>query len=65
MEKRMYSLKDLSEALEINVRFLRDYIKQGRLRASKIGRSYWVSHQALESFLDQNVVISSFGIGKG
>ena len=65
MEPTAFSLKDLSNDLEISIRILRDYIKQGTLSASKVGRSYMVTEDALNDFLDMNVVLSRYGLGKG
>lgn len=45
-------LKALSKKLNICVRTLRKYIKNGDLVASKIGRSYYVTDFNLSLFLD-------------
>jgi excisionase family DNA binding protein len=46
----VYSLADLSKRLKISVRTLREYIKQGELKAKKIGRTYYVTKTNLMSF---------------
>lgn len=51
-ETPIYNLKDLSIKLRITVRTLREYIKQGRLKARKIGRAYYVTEPELMTFLD-------------
>lgn len=54
-EKRrlVYDLKDLEGELKIGRRTLREYAKQGRLKARKIGRAYYVSEKALMEFVEQ------------
>ena len=49
----LYTLKDLAALLEVSVITLRSYIEQGRLQATKIGRSYRVTEEALKAFLDK------------
>ena len=65
LNKSMYTLKELSSELEISIRSLREYIKQGALNATKAGRSYLVTPKALDRFVDSGVVISKYGLGKG
>ena len=52
METPVYDLKDLSVKLKLSVRTIREYIKDGRLKAKLIGRSYYVTEPCLLSFLD-------------
>ncbi len=54
MEKIRYTLQELSHDLEISVKDLRKYVKKGLLSAKKIGRSYFVTHSDLDSFLQNN-----------
>jgi excisionase family DNA binding protein len=51
-DTRVYNLKDLSEILGIGIRTLRRYIKNGDLRAKKIGKSYLVTESNLLEFLE-------------
>lgn len=48
----IYDLKALSEVLKINIRTLRQYIKNGSLKAKKVGRTYYVTQPNLMVFLD-------------
>lgn len=65
MTNRHYTLKELSKELKISIRMLRDYIRQGQLKAARHGRAYKVSPYALEEFLNAGVVLSHFGVGEG
>ncbi len=65
MGERDYTLDEISRDLEISVRSLREYIRLGVLPAQKVGRRYYVSPESLHAFLDADVVLSHFGIGKG
>jgi excisionase family DNA binding protein len=46
-----YTLMDLENGLNISIVSLREWIKQGKLKASKVGRKYIVSGQDLRVFL--------------
>ena len=48
----VYDLKDLSKKLKISIRTLRKYIKADRLKATKIGKAYYVTEPNLMAFLD-------------
>ena len=48
----VYDLKDLSIKLKISVRALREYIKNGKLRAKKIGKAYYITESNLMAFLE-------------
>ncbi len=39
-ETPVYDLKALSDKLNISIRTLREYVKRGELKASRIGRAY-------------------------
>lgn len=49
-----YTIKELSERLKLNIQTLRRYIKEGRLKASKVGRSYYVSEDQLAAFMSES-----------
>ena len=51
MEIVIYDLKDLSAKLKLKVRTLREYIKAGKLKAKKVGRSYYVLEPDLLRFM--------------
>jgi excisionase family DNA binding protein len=51
-EISIYNLPDLNKKLKISIRTLREYIKRGELRASKIGRSYYVTEPNLMAFVE-------------
>ena len=48
----VYDLKDLSKKLKISIRTLRKYVKNGKLKAKKIGKAYYVTEPNLMAFLD-------------
>jgi len=48
----VYDLKALSVKLNIGIRTLREYVKNGKLKAKKIGRSYYVTEPNLMDFLE-------------
>lgn len=50
--KTYYTVKDAAEALHMSVRQVREYIKQGRIEASKVGRSYLISEDSLADFVE-------------
>ncbi len=52
MMAEVYNLKDLEKRLKVSIRTLREYVKRGELRASKIGRSYYVTDPSLMAFVE-------------
>ena len=53
---KVYELKEVCELLKINLRVLRRYIKDGEIKASKIGRKYIITEANLKEFLEKNEV---------
>lgn len=51
---KMYDLQELSEKLGISVISLRQWIRQGKLKAKKIGVKYYVSEDSLIEFLKED-----------
>ena len=50
-EIRVYTLDEVAEILHLTKRTLYNYIKDGKLKATKKGKYWWVTQQALEAFL--------------
>jgi hypothetical protein len=51
-ETPIYDLKDLSVKLKLGIRTLREYIKNGELKAKKVGKAYYVTEPNLMAFLE-------------
>ena len=51
---KVYELKELASILKINLRVLRRYIKEDKIKASKIGRKYVITAEDLEAFIKGN-----------
>ncbi|MBA7587128.1 hypothetical protein ES708_29145 [subsurface metagenome] len=51
-DKQFYNVEALSEMLFIPVDTVRKYIREGKIKAIKIGRYYLVSEENLQKFLD-------------
>ena len=52
MTEPIYDLKKVSERLGISVRTLRGYCNSGKLKARKIGRSYFLTESQLLDFIE-------------
>jgi excisionase family DNA binding protein len=52
----IYSLKEISEKLQLPVNTLRQHIKAGKLKASKLGKHIRISEQQLKDYLKLNEV---------
>jgi len=50
--KQFYNVEALSGMFNIPVDTVRKYIRQGRVKAIKIGKRYLVSEENLQKFLD-------------
>lgn len=49
---KFYNLLEVARELAVTVQTLRRYIKTGRLRAQRVGRSILISEQDLREFLN-------------
>jgi len=52
-ELKLYSLKELSKSLGITSFTLRTYIRQGKLRARKMGTKWLVTEDALKDYFKE------------
>ncbi|MFD3683752.1 helix-turn-helix domain-containing protein [Nocardiopsis sp. NPDC058631] len=50
MDQQYYSVDQVAELLDLHVKTVRAYIRDGRLRATRIGKQYRVRRQDLEEF---------------
>lgn len=50
----VYTLEELSEQLDMEKQTLRSYIKNGKLKASKIGNKYFVTGEDVMEFMQNN-----------
>lgn len=50
-EYNVYTLKEVEEILSVTQRTLYTWIKDGRLKATKVGRQYRVTKEALDELL--------------
>jgi excisionase family DNA binding protein len=53
---QVYNLKEVVKLLGLNIQTVRQYIKEGKLKASKIGTHYIVTDEAIKEFLKANEV---------
>ena len=51
---KVYDLKEVASILKINLRVLRRYIKEDKIKASKIGRKYVITAEDLEAYIKGN-----------
>ncbi|MEU9116554.1 helix-turn-helix domain-containing protein [Streptomyces sp. NPDC048483] len=50
MSERLYSVEQVAERLGLHVRTIRNYVRDGRLAAVRIGKQYRIAHADLEAF---------------
>jgi excisionase family DNA binding protein len=48
---KIYNLKEVVNLLGLNIQTIRQFIKEGRLKASKVGTHYMVTDEAIKEFL--------------
>ncbi len=49
---KLYSVKDLHNALGVNARTIRDWFNKGRLKGRKIGNEWFITEENLKKFLN-------------
>ncbi|MFJ4657594.1 helix-turn-helix domain-containing protein [Nocardia sp. NPDC088792] len=50
MNERLYSVEEVAERLGLHVRTVRNYVRDGKLHAVRIGKQYRIAHADLEAF---------------
>jgi excisionase family DNA binding protein len=50
MSQELYSVEQVAERLGLNVRTVRAYVRDGRLKAVRIGKQYRIAREDLEAF---------------
>lgn len=55
MEQHLYSVEQVAERLGLHVRTVRNYVRDGRLKAVRIGKQYRIAHEDLEAFTGLSV----------
>lgn len=54
--KEFYTLEQLSKEINIAIPSLRKFIKEGELKASKLGTKYVISREDIKKWLEENRV---------
>jgi excisionase family DNA binding protein len=49
---KLYTVEEITEILKVTQRTLYTYIKQGDLKAIKIGKNWRIKHEDLQHFLN-------------
>lgn len=55
MTEQLYSVEQVAERLGLHVRTIRNYVRDGKLRAVRIGKQYRISGDDLEAFTGRPV----------
>ncbi|WP_046468083.1 helix-turn-helix domain-containing protein [Allosalinactinospora lopnorensis] len=58
MNDRFYSVEQVAERLGLHVRTIRNYVREGRLSAVRIGKQYRIAHEDLEAFTGRSAPAS-------
>jgi excisionase family DNA binding protein len=54
-EMTFYTVGEVAERFRVTPQTIRTYIKEGKLRASRIGRPLLITSRALEEFTSENL----------
>lgn len=52
----LYTVRDFAEMTGLHIVTVRNYIKRGELRASKIGRKYIITSDSFKDFIKANTI---------
>jgi excisionase family DNA binding protein len=55
VEQQLYSVEQVADRLGLHVRTVRNYVRDGRLKAVRIGKQYRIAHEDLEAFTGRPV----------
>lgn len=56
LSMEFYTAKELAELLKLNIDTIRRYLRTGKIKASKFGKTYRVSDEDLKRFLEETKV---------
>ncbi|MFD7314831.1 helix-turn-helix domain-containing protein [Streptomyces sp. NPDC059883] len=65
MAQRYYSVDQVAELLDLHVRTVRGYVRDGRLKAARIGKQYRIAREDLEAFTGHPAPASAPSAGRG
>ena len=51
--EKYYDVRDVSRLLNLSVTTVRDYMKDGRIKGTKIGVKYYTTEKSLKDYLGQ------------
>ena len=54
--EKAYNVQESAQILKVSAVTIRSYIKQGRLKAQKIGRAYYITENCMEEFIRGDAV---------
>ena len=54
MTHELYSVEQIADLLGLHVRTVRHYVRDGKLKATRIGKQYRIARQDLEAFTGQS-----------
>lgn len=58
MAQELYSVEQVADRLGLHVRTIRNYVRDGRLKAVRIGKQYRISREDLEAFAGTSAAAS-------
>lgn len=61
MPRQPYSVEQVAELLGLHVKTVRSYVRDGRLKAVRIGKQYRIAPEDLDAFLGQPVTAPAAG----
>lgn len=47
-----YDVKEIAQAFNLSTATVRKYIKVGKLKGAKFGKSYYITEQSIKEYLD-------------
>lgn len=53
-EFEVYTVNDVAQSLGMNIETIREFIKRGELKASKVGRKYIITIDNYKDFIKSN-----------
>jgi excisionase family DNA binding protein len=51
---KFYTVQEIAQALQVTPQTVRTYIKQGKIKAQRIGRPLLITESSLKEFLNNN-----------
>ena len=61
MQNRFYTVEEISDALDMHPKTVQRYIREGKIKATKVGKAWRVLEKDFRAFMNVSNDVSGYG----